>query len=121
MSEKKFDWDAAIVSHLKWKDDLKKYIEIQEDVNALDASVIIVDNQCHLGKHLYEYYLLNGEDEFVLSLIKEHANFHKSAGDLISLICEKGYNSPILSKYLLNYLSASDKIVSMLRTAKKMF
>lgn len=86
INHKQFDFTSAINAHIDWKMKLSKYLEKPD--GTLKADHVCKDNVCMLGKWLY------GEgsgyqDQFssVFNSLKEsHAQFHKTAGEIIRLI-----------------------------------
>jgi len=73
----------VIIAHLAWKDRLDRLIN-GVSTEALDAEVIQKDNQCALGKWIYQ-----SEDKFrkekeFIELVETHKEFHKYAAKVVS-------------------------------------
>jgi methyl-accepting chemotaxis protein len=87
--ESVFDFDAAISAHIDWKMKLSKYLANPD--GSLDHTKVCVDNACALGKWIYgagsKYQELNPST--FLALKESHAEFHKTAGEIIKLINSK--------------------------------
>jgi methyl-accepting chemotaxis protein len=80
------DWDAAISAHTNWKLRIFKAAK-NGNQEKLDPSIVGKDNECALGQWLH------GEGKSVMAakpeyqeLIKLHADFHRQAASLITLI-----------------------------------
>lgn len=81
-----FDFKAAISAHVDWKMKLSRYLHNPD--GSLDHKKVCMDNACMLGKWLYnegaEYK--RTEHQTYEALRQSHAEFHKTAGQIISLI-----------------------------------
>ncbi|OYZ18063.1 MAG: hypothetical protein B7Y39_14270 [Bdellovibrio sp. 28-41-41] len=114
-----FDFDAAISAHVDWKMKLSKYLSNPD--GSLDHKKVCLDNACVLGKWLYgegtEYKETNSK--IYESLRVSHADFHKTAGDIILLINSNELNQ---AKVMLQpggpYMKVSDGTVSLIRELK---
>lgn len=84
--EKPFDFNAAISAHIDWKMKLSKYL--QNPDGSLDHSKVCLDNACMLGKWIYGDGQTHRENNPSLfdAVKASHAEFHKTAGDIIRLI-----------------------------------
>ncbi len=117
--ESVFDFDAAISAHVDWKMKLSKYLSNPD--GSLDHKKVCLDNACVLGKWLYgdgtEYKETN--PKIYESLRMSHADFHKTAGEIILLINSKELNQ---AKVMLQpggpYMKVSDGTVSLIRELK---
>jgi|JI10StandDraft_1071094.scaffolds.fasta_scaffold303748_2 methyl-accepting chemotaxis protein len=111
-----FDFDAAISAHVDWKMKLSKYLGNPD--GSLDHKKVCLDNACILGKWLYgegtEYK--DADPKIYESLRMSHADFHKTAGEIILLINSNELNQ---AKVMLQpggpYMKVSDKTVSLIR------
>jgi len=75
------DFDEAIAAHTAWKTRLKAYLRNPD--KSLNVTSIALDNQCALGQWLHaEGAKYSASPEFT-ELMSQHANFHRSAADLI--------------------------------------
>lgn len=114
-----FDFDAAISAHVDWKMKLSKYLGHPD--GSLDHKKVCLDNACSLGKWLYgsgaEYK--ETDPKVYESLRQSHAEFHKTAGEIILLINSKDLNR---AKVMLQpggpYMKVSDRTVSLIRQLK---
>jgi methyl-accepting chemotaxis protein len=76
------DFDGAIKAHRDWKMKLANYIRKPD--GSIKAAVVCQDNKCALGQWIYGVGAIwEKHDEYSL-LKKEHAKFHKCAGDIIT-------------------------------------
>lgn len=80
-----FDFDSAISAHLEWKMKLMKYLGNPD--GSLDHQVVCLDNKCKLGAWLHGdgAHFANSSQNFA-ALKASHANFHRSAGEIIKQI-----------------------------------
>jgi Chemoreceptor zinc-binding domain len=83
------NFKSAIEAHLKWKTRLRAVIDGTSE-EKLDPKVIAMDNQCVLGKWLHG----TGGDKFgayphFKTLCAEHAQFHRSASQVLELALAK--------------------------------
>lgn len=121
VTEKPFDFDAAIAAHIDWKMKLTKYLAKPD--GSLDPKKVGVDNACMLGKWLYS----DGEkfrhlDTTLFDAVKSgHAEFHKIAGQIIEHI-NAGRRDE--ASHLLGtsgpYLAVSEKTVNLIRQLKSL-
>jgi methyl-accepting chemotaxis protein len=117
--ESVFDFDAAISAHIDWKMKLSKYLANPD--GSLDHTKVCVDNACALGKWIYgagsKYQELNPST--FLALKESHAEFHKTAGEIIKLINSKKESQ---ARAMLEpggpYMRISDKTISLLKELK---
>ena len=80
-----FDFNSAISAHLEWKMKLTKYLNNPD--GSLDHKVVCLDNKCKLGSWLYgEGSQFSHKAASFEHLRKSHAQFHKSAGEIIQNI-----------------------------------
>ena len=82
------DFMNAIEAHVRWKIRLEAYINKTGEED-LDADVVGADDQCMLGKWLHGV----GDEKFgghplFPDLKMTHAQFHRSAGDIIRTVDE---------------------------------
>lgn len=80
-----FDFDSAISAHLEWKMKLTKYLSNPD--GSLDHKVVCLDNKCKLGAWLHGdgAHFENSSQNFK-ALKSSHADFHRSAGEIIKQI-----------------------------------
>lgn len=115
----KFDFDAAIKAHIDWKMKLGKYL-LNPD-GSLNSKVVCQDNQCALGKWLYNegaQYKKSHHHEYE-TLRASHAEFHSVAGQIIENIDQKKIDE---AKFLLSpsgpYMKVSDQTVALIQKLK---
>lgn len=115
-----FDFDAAISAHIDWKMKLSKYLGNPD--GSLDNKKVCVDNACALGKWIYgdglEYE--KSEPKTYFALKESHAEFHKTAGEIILLI---NSHQAEKAKTMLQaggpYMQVSDRTVSLIKDLKR--
>jgi len=85
ISERPFDFDAAIKAHIDWKMKLGRYLENPD--GSLEHSKVCLDNACALGKWIYgDGHNHRNANTLLFDRLKEsHAKFHKLAGEIIQL------------------------------------
>ena len=86
---KTFDFKSAIKAHQDWKMKLLNYKQTPD--GTLNSSHVCKDNQCALGKWIYNegaQYRQALPSEYE-ALRESHAEFHKIAGKVIDLIHQK--------------------------------
>ncbi len=115
--EKPFDFDMAANGHMDWKMKLTKYLSNPN--RTLDPDHVCKDDQCTLGKWIYgtgEQYQqsLSG---LYYDLKGSHAEFHKSAGDIISF-AHAGDLKKAESILHGSYLQVSDKTIGLIEKMK---
>ena len=75
-------WTAA---HRDWRRRLVSYIDGSSQ-EALDETVICLDNRCELGQWIHsngvKFY---GEEQIFQHLVDDHAKFHQAAGEVVRL------------------------------------
>ena len=112
---KTFDFQSAKKAHIDWKMKLTNYLRNPD--KSLDHNKICLDNTCMLGKWIYgdgsDYRELN---PIIFDELKNsHAEFHKTAGQIIEYINTK---NPEAAENLLsptgNYILISDKTISLI-------
>lgn len=113
--QKKFDFAVAKKAHIDWKMKLTKYIELND--GTLVAKEVCKDNACALGKWLYgdgvNYRELSHKTYD--SLKASHAEFHKSAAEVIDLIhAGKTEEAKERLDYGGTYSKASEKTVGLI-------
>ena len=75
------DFDQAVASHTKWKARLAHYLAERD--GSLNSDVVMLDNQCELGKWIYgEGTRYRALREYIL-LKREHQRFHKAAAEIV--------------------------------------
>lgn len=73
----------AIQAHLRWKKRLGDYIAGTSS-EQLDAEAVSADHNCTLGQWIHGVgERTHGNSEIFLRLRNTHAEFHRSAGDII--------------------------------------
>lgn len=117
--ESVFDFDAAISAHVDWKMKLSKYLS--DPNGSLDHKKVCVDNACALGKWLYgpgvEYKDLDYDTYEELRL--SHAEFHKTAGEIIELInSQKSEQAKVILQPGGPYMKVSDHTISLIKELK---
>lgn len=87
-----FDFTAAISAHVDWKMKLTRYLHHPD--GSLDHKKVCLDNACMLGKWLYNEGAEYKKTEYQTyeALRNSHAEFHKTAGQIISLINNRQKN-----------------------------
>lgn len=114
--EKPFDFNAAISAHIDWKMKLSKYL--QNPDGSLEHSKVCLDNACMLGKWIYGDGLKHREGNPSLfdSVKLSHAEFHKTAGEVIRLINSGDSNK---AERMLSpagpYMTISEKTVELIQ------
>jgi inorganic pyrophosphatase len=79
------NFDEAITAHSQWRIRLQGFIAGTSQEN-LDPKIVAVDNKCVLGQWIHgEAKQYAQMPEYVL-LIKEHANFHQRAANVLRLV-----------------------------------
>jgi hypothetical protein len=111
--DNELDVISAIEAHIRWKIRLESYINGTSD-EQLDATVVAKDDQCALGKWIYE----NGQRFSHLGqfadLKKTHAEFHRCAA---AVICEADKGDRPHALKMLNegeYAKCSYRVKTML-------
>lgn len=89
------NFQEAIQAHLKWKGRLKNYIE-GIGGEKLDSRVVCQDNQCPLGKWIHGSGQKYAHFPMYSVLKKEHALFHKAAGDIVVAVQKQDKNVSIM-------------------------
>lgn len=74
----------AINSHVAWKVHLQNHLLGIADA-AFDPQLAGRDNQCELGRWLYDNLTIWQDQPLYWTLIKEHAAFHRCAGEIVHL------------------------------------
>lgn len=115
-TEKTFDFNAAVSAHIDWKMKLSKYLSKPD--GSLDPEKVCLDNACMLGKWIYGSGSVHRttDPELFDSLKDSHANFHRTAGEIVELI-NRGRASEA-AKILGptgNYMRVSDETVDLIR------
>jgi len=75
------NFDDAIAAHVDWKAKLRTYIKKAD--KSLNPEIVEKDNECSLGKWIYEEGAIYKSNQHYEDLRKEHAEFHKCASDII--------------------------------------
>lgn len=90
LQEEDLDFQKWVSAHRNWRQRLIAYIEGNSQ-ETLDEHVICHDDRCDLGKWIHgngqRFY---GEEPPFQRLVNDHAAFHRSAGDVVSLFKSKG-------------------------------
>jgi hypothetical protein len=77
------DFDAAIKAHKDWRYRLLTFVA-GTSKEKLDPDVIACDDKCALGKWIHgSCRPAMGHDKRCQSLVTSHANFHRSAGEVV--------------------------------------
>jgi methyl-accepting chemotaxis protein len=116
---KHFDFTSAINAHIDWKMKLSKYLEKPD--GSLKADHVCKDNVCILGKWLYgDGSHFQSQFPSVFTNLKgSHAEFHKTAGEVIRLI--ESNNTKAAVKLLSPdgaYAAISSKTVALINELK---
>ena len=112
---KPFDFQSAKKAHIDWKMKLTNYL--QKPDGSLDHNKVCLDNACVLGKWIYgDGQSYRSHEPQIFDALKEsHAEFHKTAGQIIEYINTNNYQS---AEKLLSptgkYIQISDKTVSLI-------
>lgn len=76
------DFEQAKGAHFDWKAKLKTYMKTPD--GSLKSNIVGQDNQCVLGKWLYGEGKMYAHLPEYQELIKNHAEFHKCAAEVIT-------------------------------------
>jgi methyl-accepting chemotaxis protein len=104
-----------ITSHASWKAKFKIAIETKE---TLDVSLIAKDNCCDLGQWLYnaDSIVKYGNLESYKACVITHADFHKEAANIATLINEAKYEEATrLIGYASGYAKLSNAVSASIR------
>ncbi|MDM8518477.1 CZB domain-containing protein [Anaerolineales bacterium HSG6] len=71
----------SIASHVNWKIRLRMFLNGSDE--QLESAVVSQDNQCELGKWIYEQGTQYSHLPAYHTLKSEHAKLHKYAGDIV--------------------------------------
>ena len=84
------DFQKWIAAHRDWRRRLVSYIDGSSQ-EALDETVICVDNRCDLGKWIHSNGIkFYGEEQTFKHLVDDHAKFHQAAGEVVRLYKNDG-------------------------------
>ncbi len=84
--EEEFDFMSAIEAHIRWKVRLEGYIDGTSG-EALEAETVRRDDQCALGCWIHgEGGSRYGSHPRFASMKDVHAEFHRSAGEIVRLV-----------------------------------
>ena len=90
LQEEDLDFQKWIAAHRDWRRRLLAYID-GISTESLDETVICHDNRCDLGKWIHgngsRFY---GSESTFQRLLHDHAAFHRSAGDVVTLFKKHG-------------------------------
>lgn len=75
------NFDEAIRAHAEWKMKLSNYLRHPD--NSIDPSKLALDNACALGQWLHGDGRKHANLPEYEQLVKEHAEFHKAASDIV--------------------------------------
>jgi hypothetical protein len=82
------DFDSAIQAHTNWK--LRLFSACKgSSKEKIDVRTVEKDNLCELGKWLHGDAKRYGADSSLATLVRAHAEFHRSAAAL-ALLIERG-------------------------------
>lgn len=118
-TENIFDFNAAISAHIDWKMKLSRYLNNPD--GSLDHEKVCLDNACMLGKWLYNQGTQYQKSNFKIyeSLKNSHADFHKTAAQIILHINSHNLND---AKKMLQpngpYMRISDQTISFIKELK---
>lgn len=76
--------DDAIAAHSAWKLRLRQFVDGRGD--KLDSKVVGRDDACPLGQWLHGDGRAHATRPEFERLVKEHAQFHKTAGDVVRAV-----------------------------------
>jgi methyl-accepting chemotaxis protein len=113
-----FDFDQAIEAHRHWKVKLRQAIAEHQH---LDADKICRDDQCPLGQWVHgPGGTLWGTRPTFVELLKKHAQFHQSAGEVARTINARQYDS---AERLIGsgsvFSNVSNEVTTLLTRAKR--
>ena len=84
------DFQKWIAAHRDWRRRLVSYIDGSSQ-EALDETVICLDNRCDLGKWIHSNGIkFYGEEQIFQHLVDDHAKFHQAAGEVVRLYKNDG-------------------------------
>lgn len=108
------NFKTAIDAHLKWKVRLESYIA-GTSTEKLDVAVVSRDDQCPLGKWIYdkggEKY---GFSETFFDMKAHHAHFHRCAGSVLSAAQSGDAATALKLLHGGDYLKASERVKMLL-------
>ena len=108
------NFKTAIDAHLKWKVRLESYINGTSS-EQLNVGVVSRDDQCPLGKWIYdkggEKY---GFSETFFDMKAHHANFHRCAGGVLSAAQAGDTAAALKLLHSGEYLKASERVKMLL-------
>lgn len=117
----------VIAAHMAWKDRLQKAIDAKaagqpcpEAPAGLNPHTIVLDNQCILGKWIYNEGLKYARTALYFEVKKKHKEFHLHAGQIAQCVCDCEYAQ---AQELLThgkYAETSTTIVNSLEKLGKM-
>lgn len=119
-AEKPFDFDTAISAHIDWKMKLSKYL--QKPDGSLDHNKVCLDNACMLGKWIYsEGQSFSKTSPHLFESVRlSHAEFHKTAGEIIRLI---NSGDKARAEKMLDskgpYIAVSEKTITLIQQLKQ--
>lgn len=109
------DFDAAIHSHLQWKQTLRSYLAGHGA--RLDPALVARDDQCQLGCWLHAEGGRLGTDPIYASLRRHHTDFHVSAAEVVRRF-DEGNRQAANDLLLRDFSALSDRTVEELRRLK---
>lgn len=83
------DFEAAILSHTRWKRRLHASMSGGE---RLDADVVGAPDQCDLGRWLDRMEPRLSDEADYRALVEQHAAFHRAAGRVVARINEGNHD-----------------------------
>lgn len=90
LKEEDLDFAKWVAAHRDWRRRLTSFVDGNSQ-EALDETVICLDNRCDLGKWIHangiKFY---GELPVFQQLVKDHAAFHQCAGHVVQLYKTQG-------------------------------
>lgn len=120
ITQKTFDFNAAINAHIDWKMKLSRYLENPD--GSLKADHVCKDNACVLGKWIYGdgHHHRQNNPKLFDELRNSHAEFHKTAGEVIRLIDSRDRKAAekLLSPHG-RYSGISNQTVNLIKRLKE--
>lgn len=90
MVEDDLDFTKWVDVHKAWRGRLVAYIN-DNSTETLDENLVRLDNRCDLGKWIHDHgQRFYGDVPAFVQLVRQHADFHASAGLVVSLYKKAG-------------------------------
>ena len=104
------DFKTAIDAHMKWKIRLESYIRGSSD-EALSVEVVCRDDQCPLGKWIYDKGGATfGYSETFFDMKAHHADFHRCAGRVLAAAQAGDREAALKLLHGGDYVKASERV-----------